>query len=236
MYYSEQFEKNNQKAFEPFLTGFYDEGFTISDHMRDIVRFELLYSEYIKELVDCFGYSLDLNKPYFIGFGSTAVGYFITKDDKLFVLRFIWGFNSFKSFVQSLLGQQKMEEVKLQKYIPSLYLSLYRHEPRKFSAWIFGKHEEVTRNFGIMIQDYAGETIESLKTSLIKNEKIKIAEKLKKLRSDLISANIAHEDLHGNNVLLNSNGNIMMIDLDEVKPLTSEDQLEKLDYLIKEFR
>lgn len=237
MYYEENYRTGNLRVFEKFLTGSYDEDFTETDHIMSILETERAYSEYLSEMATSLGYTMNLQSPYLLGMGSTATGYLIEKGNRKYALRFIWGFENLRSYVTSLTGQLIIESTNLKKYVPKLYFSVFNHESLVFTYMNkSGEPDQRQHTYGIVIQEYAGRTLESIRNELNVQQRRRVLDQLNQLKRDLIEGGIVHEDLLASNIVVDDTLNVKMIDLDEVKIVDVIDpqSLEKLDDVIRE--
>jgi serine/threonine protein kinase len=220
MFYEDNYRKGNYKPFEKLLTGFYDEDFTQKQHIENMVEDERKYSLFLHNFIKKFGYDLDLNSPYFVGFGSTAIVYNVSKNGQNYIMKFIWGNAPFEKYVTSLEGQMLVESAGLVSYVPKLYFSVFEHEPQIFDYLTISNEKDSTSiSYGIIIQEYAGVSLKTLKSHLSPSNIKDVCQQLRTLKQLFLLKGIVHDDLHDENITINKEGKVQVIDLEEVKLL-----------------
>jgi hypothetical protein len=224
------YEKNagNEQAFKPLLypdESGYDKfpskmNFTKADHIESIIQSEKKWSDYVEELAKKFGYTLDLNSPYFIGFGGTSNAYSVQKDGKSYVLKFFWGRDNHDLYLQEINGYAMVNRTTLSKWIGKQYVSYYE------------------RNIGLIIMDYVGITLDRYASTdpSVKNIE-RVCIQLGELSDAMERERLYHNDLHSNNItisLVDGFPRVYIIDLEEVKPPKNNDY-KKFRNTVKDF-
>lgn len=240
MFYEENHRKGNYKAFGNLL---FNEDFkgVLSEQQiwgvaKGIIEDERKYSSFLYNLTKTFGYNLDLNSPYILGYGSESIIYNISKNGQNYIMKFIYGDRSLWAYSHSLEGQSLIEDAGLGEYIPRLHLSIYEPDTQTFEyVNTSNEKDSKTHVYGIIIQDYAGPSLETLRKDLTPSHTKDICSQLTTMKNLFLSKGIAHEDLHEGNITINKYGRVQFIDLEEVSSVATppvSNTFEKLDYLM----
>jgi len=216
-----QIHANEIQYFQPFLPSpeLYDENYMIQNDIDEILQYDNRYTLQVQKIANNFGYDLHINEPYFAGFGSNSIVYFVYKDNHRYVLKYLFGdANNSDRIADEMRGYSNINETILKKYIPQIYITHYNYD----------------ENYGIIISDYVGITLQNfMKTNPPSEIKIDICNQLNKLKKDMKKVKIYHQDLHDNNITILLNPlTIKIIDLEEIKP---KQDLYKFKRVIKNY-
>ena len=231
-YYENNFLKGDYTPFDKFLNSVYDDQFTKMDHIRSIVDDERRFSYFLKTFLEKLGYDINLYEPYFHGFGASAIDYIVSRNNKVYVMKFIYEGNNFSTFVQMLDGYKMIADAGLKQFVAPIRLSLFNHNGGNFEyETLKGEHVRMTISYGIIIHDYVGETLDSIIRSSDNPNLNSVCEQLEKIEVFFLNQGLIHETLHESNITMND-GRVYFHSLEGVKHL-KQNGFPTLDNLIK---
>lgn len=224
------YEKHNGdlNVFEPLLNRTY-KNFTKQDHMNDIVRYEKDYTNDAYDYARKHGYTLNYNKPYFLGFGTNSIVYKV-KDDKgdIYAMKLYIGGKS-ELFDKELGGYEIISNSPMKLYSVKIKDYEYNHK----------------ENIGFIIYEYAGIPLEELIRVYAPHKDIiefVLLPILKKIKNMMIGTKVFHHDLHDRNVMIkcNEHGDGLLVYLIDYEEITKKrlkdkkDSIKDIDSLIDE--
>lgn len=172
--------------------------------VQKIISEETKTARLVEKLATKFGFTIDLNGPYLVGIGSTKYVYKLEKDDKVFVLRLFFHERDFKI---TLDGHYHIKSKKLQQFAPKLYTVFSNYESEQF--------------LGCIIEDYCGISIQQILFLSGKLDCKKVINQLEQIRDTFNYAKLYHDDLHLGNIVIDSNGDVKIVDLESIYQIDS---------------
>jgi predicted Ser/Thr protein kinase len=187
------YEKNilNPKVFERLLINpeQYTSTFTKKDDIQRIVDFEKKWSEKVHTLAKKHGYQLHLDQPYFLGFGTTATVYKVYRGSGAYALKFFYKPESAEHYSIETKGYDTItsSSTSLDPYILKYYVSYF--DPKQ--------------SVGLVIMDHVGLTLAKyMDTNPPAPAVEKVCKQLVKLEEAMENAEIYHNDLHAQNIMV----------------------------------
>lgn len=228
-FYEKCLRERNYEVFMPLLVGSYSEEFTQKDEIYNIVNYERQYTRFMKDLLAArFSLSLYTNKPYFLGFGSSAIVYnVLDSKGRMYAAKFTWGESDFSKEIGSyyLIQYHKASHL-----FPLLHFSYFEHQPKymDYEPILRERREEekgeeednrfvLIQGFGILIQDKVDMTLAQW---LKKNKATpEIIHNFKQVCGELEYLDLVHADLTFENISINKQSlKLGFLDYPDVAP------------------
>ena len=209
LYYERAYAEGNLEVFKPLLIGFYDEEFSEDDEMRNIVLYEKKFTMFLaKLLVDKFSLVIEINAPYFLGFGSTAIVYSAhnTSGNTYAVKFLVYGEGRY--FSDELAGYFLIQEHDVVDLFPKLYFSYFEHQNLEIGYYdLDGRNAAINlKAFGLLVEDKTEMSLRSYLEigELSSRESRVISRNFHEICVRLEENGLVHADLSFTNISINS--------------------------------